>query len=99
MMNRAKKVIMWTTTLSWMATYETEHGSPPRTRKPDMIVYSVRDTDEGKSYWNRVGVSFAHRDGRGSDLILESTPIDGRVTLREYRDPTVRTRNTRHHGS
>ncbi|SEP76906.1 hypothetical protein [Nitrosomonas ureae] len=55
-------------------------------RKPDRIAYTVRKTQNGKEYWNRVGASFEHKDGRGSELILDSIPMDGRITLREQRD-------------
>ena len=55
-------------------------------RKPDQIAYSVKDTPDGKGHWNRVGAMWKHKDGRGSEIILDSTPIDGRITLREQRD-------------
>lgn len=67
-------------------TYEPVRDPRGRGQRPDMIAYSVRDTSEGKSYWNRVGVSFEHRDGKGSDVVLDSVPINGRITLREYRE-------------
>ena len=55
-------------------------------RKPDQIAYSVRGTPDGKEYWNRVGAMWMHKDGRGAELILDSVPVDGRITLREQRD-------------
>lgn len=55
-------------------------------RKPDQIAYTVKESPDGKGYWNRVGAVWNHKDGRGAEIILESTPIDGRITLREQRD-------------
>lgn len=54
--------------------------------KPSHIAYHVRDTEEGGSYFNRVGAAFAHKDGEGYSVILDSMPVDGRVTLRTLQD-------------
>jgi hypothetical protein len=39
---------------------------------------------EGKKRWNRIGAYFAHEDGQGGTLLLDSLPIafDGRIVLR-----------------
>ena len=55
-------------------------------RKPDQIAYSVKDSPDGKGYWNRVGAAWKHRDGQGTEIILDSTPINGRISLRDQRD-------------
>ena len=55
-------------------------------RKPDFIAYNVRESGDGKGYWNKVGAAWRHRDGRGYEVHLESLPVDGRVSLRELRD-------------
>ena len=52
------------------------------TKRPSHIAYQVRDTDDGKAYFNRVGSAFEHKDGEGFNVILDSVPVDGRVTLR-----------------
>jgi len=53
---------------------------------PDYIAYSVRDRGQDKdAAWNRVGAAWQHRDGKGYDVQLDATPVDGRVTLREQR--------------
>lgn len=55
-------------------------------RGPDYIAYSVRDRGQDKdAAWNRVGAAWQHRDGKGYDLQLDATPVDGRVTLREQK--------------
>ena len=61
-----------------------EHSSTGR--KPDQIAYAVRNMPDGKEYWNRVGALWRHKDGRGAELVLDSVPIDGRITLREQRE-------------
>lgn len=54
-------------------------------KRPDYLAYSVRDTPDGKGDWNKVGAAWEHRDGRGLDIQLDASPVDGRVTLRELR--------------
>lgn len=55
-------------------------------RKPDQLAYSVKESPDGREYWNRVGALWKHKDGRGAELVLDSVPVDGRITLREQRD-------------
>lgn len=50
-------------------------------KSPAMIAYSVRDAGE-ESYWDRVGAAFAHKKGGGYDVVLDSMPLNGRITLR-----------------
>ncbi|MCP5244896.1 MAG: hypothetical protein H6937_02550 [Burkholderiales bacterium] len=68
-------------------------------RKPDQIAYSVKDSPDGKGYWNRVGAMWKHKDGHGSEIILDSIPVNGHITLREKRDQRMQDyqdeRNTR----
>lgn len=58
----------------------------PKSKSPSHIAYQVRENAEGKSYFNRVGSAFAHSDGQGFNLVLDSLPVDGRVTLRTPQD-------------
>lgn len=52
-------------------------------RMPDFIAYSVRDRGKGKdSKWTEIGVAFAHKDGKGFDLLYDAVPLNGRITLR-----------------
>lgn len=46
-----------------------------------LIVYHVREDGE-KSYWNRIGVAWAHKDGKGFNGHLDCSPLDGRITVR-----------------
>lgn len=53
------------------------------------LTYHAYHVIEGKhrgsgDRWNRIGVFFAHSDGQGGTLMLDSLPIafDGRIVLR-----------------
>ena len=48
---------------------------------PSHIVYVVRNAGE-KSFWNRCGVCWPHRDGKGFNIELDCLPVDGKITLR-----------------
>lgn len=50
-------------------------------KAPAMIAWHIRKAGE-KSYWDRIGAAFSHKDGQGLDVVLDSFPVDGRVTLR-----------------
>ena len=50
-------------------------------KTPTHIAYHVREND-GKGYWDRIGVAWAHGDGKGLNMELACVPVDGRVTLR-----------------
>ncbi len=57
--------------------------------KPVFHAYSVREYEKDnkkESFWTKVGVVFAHQDGKGFDVVLEAMPINGRVTIREPRE-------------
>lgn len=51
-------------------------------KAPSHIAYQVRDRENGKSFWTRVGSAWPHADGKGFNVQLEAMPIDGRITLR-----------------
>jgi hypothetical protein len=54
--------------------------------KPTYTAYHVQDAAEegGKALWSKIGVYFAHEDGQGGTVKLDSLPIhfDGRIVLR-----------------
>lgn len=65
-----------------MARTTKKTTSPPATpNAPDFIAWHVTERGE-KSYWNKVGAAWAHRDGKGFSLQLETCPINGRIVLR-----------------
>ena len=58
---------------------------------PTHRVYTLipRPTDEDKDakFWLNIGSVFAHGDGKGYQVILEALPLDGRLVLRELKEP------------
>jgi hypothetical protein len=65
-----------------MTTNQTNRSSEPT--HPTYAAYHVTEPKEGKKRWNRIGAFFAHEDGQGGTLLLDSLPIafDGRIVLR-----------------
>jgi hypothetical protein len=59
---------------------DIKNSQSPKT--PSHIAYHVRDREGGKSIWTRIGVAFAHNDGKGFNIQLEVAPLDGRISLR-----------------
>jgi hypothetical protein len=63
-----------------------ETTNPKEVSPPKYHAYSVIEaTRKGqKARWNRIGVVFAHEDGEGETLLLDSLPINfnGRIVMR-----------------
>lgn len=55
------------------------------TKAPDFIAWHVIQKGD-KSYWNKVGASWHHKDRKGLTLQLEVIPINGRIVLRQPLD-------------
>lgn len=51
-------------------------------RTPSHFAYNVRNREGGDNYWIRIGSAWAHADGNGFNIQLETVPLDGRVALR-----------------
>jgi hypothetical protein len=62
---------------------DQENKNPEQNNGPEFVAYNVREGGNGKGYWDKIGVGFMHRDGKGVDIRLNSLPMDGHVTLRE----------------
>lgn len=62
-------------------------------KRPSHIAYQVRDGAEGASHFNRIGSAFAHKDGQGFNLKLDSVPVDGRITLRTAKERSSATKD------
>ncbi len=60
--------------------------STTTSKSPSHTAYQVRDRDGGKGFWTRIGSAWAHGDGQGFNIQLESVPLDGRITLRVIND-------------
>ena len=57
------------------------HTTNQATNAPDYLAWHVTQRGE-KSYWNKVGAAWVHKDGKGYTLQLETCPINGRIVLR-----------------
>ncbi|MEM9030493.1 MAG: hypothetical protein AAGC70_19205 [Pseudomonadota bacterium] len=60
---------------------------------PSYIAFHVRQGEDNKGYFNRIGAAFPHKDGEGHDIVLDATPVDGRVTLRTPQERSQDPRN------
>lgn len=55
-------------------------------KRPSHIAYQVREGEDKKAYFNRIGAAWTHKDGEGFSIQLDSLPVDGRVTVRSVKD-------------
>jgi hypothetical protein len=55
---------------------------PTASKTPSHIAYHVRNREGGEGFWTRIGSAWAHKDGNGFNIQLETAPLDGRITLR-----------------
>ena len=62
-----------------MARENTNTTQAPKA--PEYLAWHVTQKGE-KSFWNKVGAAWAHKDGKGYTLQLETCPINGRIVLR-----------------
>jgi hypothetical protein len=60
----------------------------PATKTPSHIAYHVRNGKAEESFWTRIGSAWAHKDGNGFNIQLETFPVDGRITLRVASEKT-----------
>lgn len=59
--------------------------------KPSFSVFTVEDRGEDNDpFWLKIGAAFEHKDGKGYNLTLQALPTDGRLVLREYKEPDSR---------
>ncbi len=50
-------------------------------KAPDYLAWHVVQKGD-KSFWNKVGAAWSHKDAKGYTLQLETIPINGRIGLR-----------------
>ncbi|MGE0022067.1 MAG: hypothetical protein AB7S70_00360 [Hyphomicrobium sp.] len=54
---------------------------------PDYIAFHVREGEQGKGFWTRIGAAWKHKDGEGLNLQLDLVPVaGGRIVLRFPKD-------------
>jgi hypothetical protein len=61
---------------------DTETKPTTSAKTPSHVAYQVRDRENGKSFWTRIGSAWAHKDGNGFNIQIDAVPLDGRITLR-----------------
>jgi len=50
--------------------------------QPSFEVFSVKDGPEDKSFFNRIGTAFRHKDGEGHTISLNALPVNDKIVLR-----------------
>lgn len=55
---------------------------PANSKTPTHIAYHVRERAGSESFWTRIGSAWAHSDGQGFNIQIETVPLDGRISLR-----------------
>ena len=65
---------------------ESTNKQPAASKIPTHIAYHVRDRAGSKGFWTRIGSAWAHKDGNGFDIKIDTVPLDGRITLRVASD-------------
>ena len=48
--------------------------------------YKKDDGTEDFAFWTKIGAVFAHKDGKGYDVVLDCLPLDGRISIREPKE-------------
>lgn len=55
--------------------------------KPAYIAYSVKEKKQNeKAYFHKIGAMWPNKKGDGFNLILDSLPMDGEITLLPPKD-------------
>lgn len=60
----------------------TTNTSERASKSPTHVAYQVREREDKKAIWTRIGAAWAHSDNQGFSVQIESVPLDGRITLR-----------------
>jgi len=53
------------------------------TRQPTHRAYSVIRREGQDDFWLNLGLVFAHKDGKGFNIMLQALPLDGKIVCRE----------------
>ena len=61
---------------------DNTNTQPAASKTPSHIVYHIRDREGSEGFWTRIGAAWAHKDGNGFNIQIETVPLDGRITLR-----------------
>ena len=52
-------------------------------KQPTHRAYSVIRRDGQDDFWLNLGLVFAHKDGKGFNIMLQAFPLDGKIVCRE----------------
>ncbi len=61
---------------------ESKTNGSSTSKAPTHAAYHVRDRKGGEAIWTRIGSAWAHADGKGFNIQIETVPLDGRISLR-----------------
>jgi hypothetical protein len=50
---------------------------------PTHRAYSVIRREGQDDFWLNIGLAFAHKDGKGFNIMLQAFPLDGKIVCRE----------------
>ena len=50
--------------------------------EPSFEVFSVKEGNNDKSFFNRIGTAFRHKDGEGHTISLNALPVNDKIVLR-----------------
>lgn len=67
---------------------QTTNAASPKA--PHFLAWHITEKGE-KSFWNRIGAAWQHKDGGGFTVQLEVLPIGGRIVLRQPLDDSSET--------
>lgn len=54
--------------------------------EPSFEVFSVKDGKGDKSFFNKIGTAFEHKDGEGHTISLNALPVNDKIVLRTPRE-------------
>ena len=52
-------------------------------KQPTHRAYSVIRREGQDDFWLNIGLVFAHKDGKGLNIMLQAFPLDGKIVCRE----------------
>ena len=52
-------------------------------KQPTHRAYSVIKREGQDDFWLNIGLVFPHKDGKGSNIMLQAFPLDGTIVVRE----------------
>jgi hypothetical protein len=52
-------------------------------KQPTHRAYSVIRREGQDDFWLNLGLVFAHKDGKGFNIMLQAFPLDGKIVCRE----------------